>query len=223
MVKALIPYGLICLWRIYQNKKNTVKKDEFVWEMSINERELYKKYIASAKIYLEFGSGGSTIAALINTEGKIYSVESSKEWIDQMNRSYKIITESKKSGRLALIHANIGPTGGWGIPINENSKSELFLKYSQEVFEKYPDAKLSDVVLIDGRFRVACFLNTLLNTKLDTIIMIHDFWNRANYHIIKNFINIVDGADTLMICKRNGNIPYDKIMQEYDNYKYNSE
>jgi hypothetical protein len=219
-LKAVVPYGLVIIWRILTNRKKVPKTADLEWAMSINEQKLFKEYIANANIYMEFGSGGSTIAALINTNAKVYSVESSKEWINQMFIKYDIITKSRDTGRLNLIHADIGPTGDWGAPLTDNKESGLFLSYTQEVFEKYPDVKLSDVVLIDGRFRVACLLYTLLNTGVDTLIMIHDFWNRPNYHIIKKYIDIIDGIDTLMVCKKKYNVSTDEIKKEYDMYKY---
>jgi hypothetical protein len=61
---------------MYKNKKEKlVKKEEFEWEMSINARKLFNTYITEAVVYLEFGSGGSTIATLTNMKGKVYSVE----------------------------------------------------------------------------------------------------------------------------------------------------
>jgi hypothetical protein len=103
-----------------------------------------------------------------------------------------------------------------GMPINKDNKSDMFLRYSQEVLEKHPDVKLSDVVLIDGRFQVACLLNMLLNTKLDTIIMVHDFWNRPYYYEIKKFVEIIDGADTLIVCKRKRNVNNNEIEKKYN-------
>ena len=68
-------------------------------------------------------------------------------------------------------YINIGKTGEWGVPI-ENDKTFLFPSYSTRIFETYKDF---DVVFIDGRFRVACALQVILNCNIDTKILIHDF------------------------------------------------
>jgi hypothetical protein len=193
--------------------------------MTENERELFKKYICGAKIYLEFGSGGSTIAALTNSGRKVYSVESDKGWIEKMKQKYEIILKSELSGQLHLIHADIGKTGKWGTPVitAKGDNRERFLNYSQKPFEQYAEIRLADAVLIDGRFRAACCLKTLLETSENTVIIIHDFWNRPYYHIVKKYIQILDGVDSLMVCKRKEAVSEDEIRNDYDNYKYNYE
>ena len=91
LMMALIPYGFIILYRHYKNSKNANYEKAFTWIMTENEQKLFKEYIRNAKIYLEFGSGGSTIVALNSVEGKIYSVESSKDWIETIRQKYDII------------------------------------------------------------------------------------------------------------------------------------
>jgi len=228
IVMAIIPYGIIALCQYCRKKrakKAVIGENRFIWAMTKNERELFAKYASGAKIYLEFGSGGSTIAALTGSGGKVYSVESDKGWIGSLRQKYEIIAKSEQSGRLCLIHADIGKTGKWGVPVtlpNETNR-DRFLNYSQMPFEKYGEAKLADVVLIDGRFRVACCLQALLETNENTIIILHDYWNRPQYHTLNKYVEIIDGTDSMMICKRKRAIPEDEIRNEYDRYKHNYE
>jgi len=44
-----------------------------------------------------------------------------------------------------------------------------------------------DLVLIDGRFRVACFLHSLLNAEPGTRIIFDDYNNRPHYHLVEEF------------------------------------
>ena len=44
------------------------------------------------------------------------------------------------------------------------------------------------MVLIDGRFRVACFLFSLLNAKKDSIIIFDDYMNRSEYHVVEEVL-----------------------------------
>ncbi|MDR2793309.1 MAG: hypothetical protein LBB61_06540 [Treponema sp.] len=239
IIKAVIPYGFIVLYKYLKQIRGEplrVKGDplrikeephknlnnEFPWLMTENERTLFKKYISGSKVYLEFGSGGSTIVTLGQTSGKVYSVESSKEWINHMYAKYEIIRKSSDTGRLNLFHADIGPTGPAGAPVVSGGEKEkdVFIKYSQEIFEKHPEVKSSDVVLVDGRFRVASCLYSLLNVREDTVIMFHDFWNRPYYHGVMKYVHIIDGVDSLMICKRRTDNSADEIKKEYNEYKY---
>lgn len=223
LVKAFIPYGFIVIYR-HLNKIRT-RNFDFEWVMTENEQKLFMRYVENAKIYLEFGSGGSTIAALSNSEGKVYSVESSKDWIQSMEKKYKIIRLSKKSERLSLIHADIGNTGNMGYPIisgNEND-FDVFLNYSQKIFRDYSEIKDADIVLIDGRFRVACCLSVLLESHNNPIIMFHDFWTRPQYHVIKKFVDIIERSDSMMVCKKKDKISNNEILNVFDNFKYVSE
>jgi hypothetical protein len=131
IIKSVIPYGFIILYRKYKDKKrkNNTKND-FEWAMSVNERELFKKYIMDAKVYLEFGSGGSTITALNETMCNVYSVESSKEWKSHMKKTYGIITESIDSGRLNYIYTDIGT--GTDITIKELAHSIMRTVYANK-------------------------------------------------------------------------------------------
>jgi len=224
LIKAFIPYGFIVLYR-YFIKKRRMKLNGFDWAMTVKEQELFKEYIRNANVYLEFGSGGSTIAALLNNGGKVYSVESSKDWIEHLRQKNEIIEKAESSGRLNLIYADIGKTSTWGHPIvsdNEND-TDRFLSYYQRIFGEYSETKLADVVLIDGRFRVACCLSVLLETKENTIIIFHDYWDRPKYHIVRKFVVYIDGVDRLMICKKNPEASINEIRDEYEKNKYNCE
>jgi hypothetical protein len=225
LIKAFIPYGFIAIYRYFESRKNWGNKNNFVWLMTENEQTIFTQYVKNAKLYLEFGLGGSTIAALKNGGGKVYSVESSKDWIQYMEKKYKIISLSKKSERLCLIHADIGNTRNGGYPIISNNENnfDCFLNYSKKIFEDYPETKNADVVLVDGRFRIACCLSVLLENKNNPVIMFHDFWLRPQYHAVKKFIEIIDRVDSMMVCKKKDNISNAEILNVFDNFKYVSE
>ena len=50
--------------------------------------------------------------------------------------------------------------------------------------------KSPDFVLIDGRFRVACFLYSLINAKINSLIIFDDYNNRPYYHIVEEIVPI---------------------------------
>ena len=55
-----------------------------------NDINMFYKYLNNAKVYFEFGSGGSTYQASIrNNINKIYSVESDKEWFNNLKQNIK--------------------------------------------------------------------------------------------------------------------------------------
>jgi hypothetical protein len=186
--------------------------------MSPEEKALFDKRVKNSRYYLEFGMGGSTFRVLQKSEAKVYAIDSSTEWISLM-REYRQIRNMEKKGRLSLFHVDIGPTRVWGRPINEDHK-EKFPDYSSQIFNLIDKNKV-DTVLIDGRFRVACALKTILecyqNENLQ--IIIHDFWNREEYHVVLKYLDSIAKADSLGVFNIKSDIDLNAISQEYDQYK----
>ncbi|GHU10622.1 hypothetical protein FACS189449_00440 [Alphaproteobacteria bacterium] len=212
LLKSGIPPNSRVLSALYEN---------FTWIMSFNERNMFKKYLSDATRYLEFGSGGSTIAALMYFGVPVISVDSSKEWFDHMVADFPVIKNNENSVRLSLHHVDIGKIKGWGWPEDSSGRAR-YPNYSSSVFS-IEDAKNSDLVLVDGRFRVACILSVLLNTKPDTIIMVHDFWNREHYHSILKYVDVVDRVDTLGVFRRKKEAKDSDIATEYEKFKYTAD
>jgi len=185
--------------------------------MSKNEVRLFDKEIKDSIHYLEFGMGGSTFRALMKSKTKIYSIESSKEWIDLMKK-YLFIRLIKRK-RLSLFHIDIGTTGKWGYPTNFDSK-ELFPNFSALPFQLINKSNI-DTVLIDGRFRVACTLKTILecNSNKKLKILIHDF-HREKYHIVLKYLDKIDSADTLFVFKLKLGIDLHSVAEDFEKYKY---
>lgn len=185
--------------------------------MTKGELELLHLYIDSAIHYLEFGSGESTVyaskAARVKT---IDSVESSQEYIDEKLKPNSDINTALSTGKLRFHTIDIGETIRWGHP-KDKSKMHLWPNYSHSVFSVNRNY---DLVLIDGRFRVACTLNTLLNTPDNCLIMIHDFWNRPEYHIVLKFLNTKDRIDTLGIFNMKSNINQQEVQSLIKKYQY---
>lgn len=185
--------------------------------MSHDEQAVFDEYIKESRNYLEFGFGGSTLRAIQKSKANIYTVESSKDWINKM-MEYFILRYSKDK-RLHIFHIDIGPTKAWGYP-KSNDNQDLFEAYSSKVFESI-DSKSIDLVLIDGRFRVACTLKTILSCheNKDLKILIHDFWNRDYYHTVLKYLNTINKTDTLGVFTIKDNIDLAAIHSDYEAYK----
>jgi hypothetical protein len=68
--------------------------------------------------------------------------------------------------------------------------------------------------LIDGRFRVACCLQTLLSTKSHVKIAIHDFYIRPDYYIVLKYVKVIFCADTLVVVKPKLNMDKDSLIDD---------
>lgn len=197
----------------------------FPLELSNHEIQFIISECVNVKSYLEFGAGGSTFLSLLNFKkiSKIISVESDPNWIVFLKK-WTIINKACEENRLHFEYVDIGKTGEWGVPIGGNGAEQKYPDYSSTVFKKeYVQNNSYDLVFIDGRFRVACLLQTVLNVPSTTRIMIHDFCNRPEYHVVLKYVNVIEPMDTLCLFKIKDNINKDEVLSDYHKYKFISD
>lgn len=166
--------------------------------MSNAEIDLFTEALSSASNYLEYGAGGSTKkAARLFTLTSITAVESDSSFIENQLLNDVDVQLAIKAGRLRFLIADIGPTSDWGYP-KDNSKIHLWPNYA---LCPYLYGYSPDLILVDGRFRVACCLVAALQAPAATVL-IHDYKDRSHYHIIERFFAIDRMVDTLVRCRR---------------------
>lgn len=165
--------------------------------MTQPEVQLFSSFLRCSDRYLEFGSGGSTVLAANLVKRSIDSVDSSSEWLEKV---YSYCDENNTPVKPRVHHVDIGPTKEWGNPKDESSIESWHLYHSQ-IWET-TDVGLCDLLLVDGRFRVACFLQTLAHAHPSAIILIHDFKLRTNYHVARDFGHEIASSDTLSAFQR---------------------
>ncbi len=185
--------------------------------LSENEQNTLIKYLQQSNNYAEFGAGGSTFLILLNSTANIYSVESDINWINYL-RSWKFITTKEKEEKIQFYHVDIGKIADWGMPIDDSKKDD-YPNYSASIFNTL-DPNIIDTVFIDGRFRVACTLATIKNCSKNTIIILHDYTVREHYHIIEEFLDIVEKTDTLVVFRIKENVDANRLNELYEDYKY---
>lgn len=142
---------------------------------------IFEDYVSKANGYLEYGSGGSTLTAQRLGAKHIISVDSSKEWYQNIKK------ELAGSSNTDLIYCDIGAVGCWGKPIN-NDGIQNYHAYMVSPWKLAQEKNIDvDLVMIDGRFRVACFLYSLLCAKSGTVILFDDYAFRHRYRIVVEF------------------------------------
>lgn len=145
------------------------------------ERKFVTKHYKAAKSILEYGSGGSTVLATEMGGKNVFSVESDVDWAGNLENALQRKFPNSKSTH--IFHADIGPTKEWGHPV-DNSAWQRFHKYPSEIWDQ--DFFVSpDVVLIDGRFRKACFATAALRITKPTIVLFDDYLERPYYHEVE--------------------------------------
>jgi hypothetical protein len=160
--------------------------------MEDDERQLFAAFLLRANSYVEFGAGGSTFFASSLMSGSITTVDSSRDWL---NKVADACTQYPERPQPVLVHIDIGPTGDWGWPIDQ-SRRDYWPQYATAVWS-VAGADAADLYLIDGRFRVSCFVETLLRCRADAVILIHDFAERVGYHAVRDLAREIAVASSL--------------------------
>ena len=147
------------------------------------ESEIVRTLYSSANVILEYGSGGSTVLAAQSTAKAVFSVESDRDWTDNLQ---KYLDWHHPGSKVRLHHVDIGPTKQWGWPQTEAAWRQ-FHHYPISVWDRN-DFTHPDVVLIDGRFRPACFVTTALRITKPVIVLWDDYLDRDIYHEIERWV-----------------------------------
>lgn len=150
--------------------------------------------------YFEFGCGGSTERVLRNTNLTVVSVDSSKEWICKVQSR---IDTLGVQDRFRSVHVDIGSLREFGHPKDEG-RIDAWPTYPA-TFLPHRDA---DIVMVDGRFRVACALVAILEATRRPWILFHDFWDRPQHHVILPLVDVIDRGETLLVAR--AKIPLDR-------------
>lgn len=152
----------------------------------------FTSLIRNCRFYLEYGSGGSTVMAA--RLGKSFiSVDTDKLFLRSVNKKI-----GPRFPTQQLIHADIGLTGPWGKPLCRKHPSSRRLRkwraYAETPWRFVSNGHLPDLVLVDGRFRVAATLTCFahLRTSPAARILVDDYIDRPYYHIVEKHANLTD-------------------------------
>ncbi|PKG54899.1 O-linked N-acetylglucosamine transferase family protein [Halomonas sp. MES3-P3E] len=179
--------------------------------MSAAERAIFKQQLQHATQYFEFGSGGSTVWA-IKQGLTVKGVESDAKWVSSLRQEL--------GERCKVEAVNIGPTREWGYPASMDYR-ELFSRYSNAIHQH---EIAFDLILVDGRFRVACTIASIQHILRQHAnphkarIFIHDFWDRPIYHCVLNFLDPLERADTAGVFKIKEGVKNEDLQRVWKEY-----
>jgi len=144
------------------------------------------QHLASASVFLEFGSGGSSIMAAKSSINRIYSVDSDKDFLAAVEK--KVRENGTPDGKYIPIHIDIGPTGAWGYP-TDLAYEARWPEYANTPWAMMREAEHQpDLILIDGRFRVACLLATMQSAPAGAIVLFDDYADSPAYHVVEEIV-----------------------------------
>lgn len=172
------------------------------------------KYLRSvyerADTILEYGSGGSTSVAASMPGKTIYAVENDAGFLKVMMEH---LQDAPSQPHFHFV--DMGEPGKWGrvTDLKENGSD-----YATTVWD-LPKFTSPDVVLIDGRFRAACFVTTLARISKPATILFDDYVGRPNYHWISELLPVSEKVGRMAVFYASpGNLPgklWTKIARAY--------
>ena len=110
-----------------------------------------------------------------------------------------------------LVYKDIGPTKSYSTPLFVNM-SNNYVSYINYVDKK-------DVVLVDGRFRVACAISSYNCLSENGVLLLHDF-HRKSYKDVLEFYYIYKIIESLAVLKPKKYVQYDRLKQFFNKYKF---
>ena len=153
----------------------------------------------TTRTYVEWGSGGSTalvseliVTGAVPSSFRAFSIESSTKWMDGLLARSPQILQAMSKGQLKLVHGDMGATGFLGYPRHFNPDDHArALGYVR--LDKRLGGRKADLVLVDGRFRLACMIEALahLHKKAHRapVLLLHDYMPqdkaRASYDLAR--------------------------------------
>jgi len=153
-------------------------------------------------VYLEYGAGGSTVAAAGHVD-TIVTVENDRKFLDSVTAKM-----GSRARHFVPIHVDTGWTRQLGHPVVRRPTPARVAKWKE-----YPVAPWRyleraglqpDLILVDGRFRVACVLESLLRLGdgARTRILLDDYAGRSAYSVIERFVDDLELFDRLAAFSR---------------------
>ena len=174
--------------------------------------KFFNEIVPTANTYLEYGSGGSTLLAhhYVKT---LVSVESDRHFLKAVARKLAV---RKLGAYTTLIHANIGFTKEWGKPVfikPSARRLRRWTEYAQAPWRYFRSRGIQpEIILVDGRFRVACVLESLLALRDSSTcrILVDDYASRPEYRAVEAVANLVDMKGRMAVFQKRPNMNRDR-------------
>lgn len=170
--------------------------------------KLFKHQLSLITKYAEIGAGQSTVFSCLSTNIKeVVAVDTSNEYLNKIKKIYS-------GDKLKTHFVDFGEIGDWGRPTSYQ-RIDKIKDYSELVFQNFDP----ELLLLDGRFRVYCFLKALLIGKPGLKIIFDDY-SRPNYHIVEKFLKPIEINSRQALFIINDKIDKLKVQKFIENFKY---
>jgi hypothetical protein len=173
--------------------------------MTTAETTQLELQLAGLGSLLEFGCGGSTLVAARQLR-RIVSVDSDADWLAKVQADM-----ATAPVEFTPVHIDIGPVREWGYPADEQRLRD-WPRYHAQIWRGMSGSP--DAVLIDGRFRVACLLQSVIHCKPDCIFLFHDFAERDYYRVVLKHVDVLARIDTLAVMRTKARVDGTAVLHD---------
>lgn len=163
---------------------------------------LWLSYLGPTTRYFEWGSGFTTRTA-DRVALHVTSIEGSRAWYEKM-RAHNF------SSRTDLRYVDIGETGAYSWPRNQRRSSA----YVQAIQSAH------DIVLVDGRWRVACAVSAF--PFVTGRLLIHDFGRNAYQSVLRLYVKERE-VDGLAVLRRRDNVSAADLERHLQQFKHHAD
>lgn len=155
--------------------------------LDLEATEVLRGALTNGVVFVEYGAGGSTLLAA-GGGSVVISAELSRRWAVAVSRALPAHADARSK----VLHADVGITGDWGWPFDRRQTQRNVARWTNYV--KCPWTYLQslglcpEVVLVDGRFRVACAAFSMMVSAKNgwsPRIFVDDYRDRPQYQVLE--------------------------------------
>jgi hypothetical protein len=163
---------------------------------------VFVERLKAAQSYLEFGSGGSTFLAA--QLGKSFTtIESDRYFLGSVRRKIHSAGHAIDPTHQRLLAIDIGLTEAWGVPVCRKPSPRRVARWKRYCSAPWEEQAgfAPDLILIDGRFRVACALTVALRlgNQSNWTLLFDDYAERPHYRVVEEFLTLTQMAGRMAI------------------------
>lgn len=176
-----------------------------------------RRQLEAASFYLEFGTGGSTVLAAQRGIETI-SVDSDRFF------SRAVRAKLAPGHKVTIFDIDMGMVGPWGWPVFDDPTPKNVEKWRRYIdvpmTEVVRRGRFPDFVLVDGRLRAACAIETARLAQAagaQCTIMLDDYVERPHYRAIETYLGAPRYAGRAAIFEIGGKpkgLPIDRGISE---------
>ena len=182
----------ISLKRTYQKRLPLSKEINCKPHFTDEELVAFLSLLTKDTIYFETGSGCSSIIAKYYTK-KSYAVEGCQKFYD---------LGIKNGLKDNIIFKNLKPDNyKWSYPGSKSTPEDW-----KNYFQSYKEEYKADVILIDGRFKVATAMDIFNKINENTVVLLHEYNRRPLYFVLENYYKYIYHWGTLFAFVKKKNI-----------------